>query len=102
MTAAFAGCDTNSGNKVSPVASALTVTPSTLSLTAGQSSAFVFVATGGNSNYAWAVSTPELGTITPSANGTTATYQSTTNAGVNVVEVTDGSSGAATATVTQR
>ncbi len=96
------GCDTNSGDNVTTPTTALAISPSTLTLTAGEISTFTFIASGGNSNYTWSVSTDSLGTITPTANGNTAVYQSTTNAGVNVIEVTDSTSGAAAATVTQK
>ena len=102
LAAMYSGCDTNSGDNVSPTLTALTVTPSTVTLTAGQENVIALVASGGNSNYTWVVSTGELGRIKPTDNSSTAIYKSTTNAGVNVVEVLDSANGVATVTITQR
>ena len=104
FAASFAGCDSNtdSGNKTSQVANGIAISPTNVTVSASQASTLTFVATGGTGSYTWSVSTPGLGTITPAANGLSATYSSTTSAGVNIVEVTDGTSGAATATVTQQ
>jgi hypothetical protein len=97
-----AGCNTDSGNNTTQPESAITITPTSVTLSATQVSTFEFVASGGTSNYTWSVSTPNFGTIKAAPNGISATYQSTATAGVNVIEVTDSSTGAATATVTQQ
>jgi hypothetical protein len=99
LAASFTGCETSSGSSSS---STISITPSSVTLTAGAISAVQFSAAGGNNSFTWSVSTPSLGTISAATNGLTATYQSTTNAGVNVVIVTDTSSASATATVTQQ
>ena len=99
MLAIFAAsCETVSPDTTT---STVTVSPPSASITAGTVSAIQFVASGG-SNYTWSVSMTSLGTISTSTNSADALYQSTTNAGVNVVTVTDTGGFSATATITQQ
>ncbi len=93
MAALFSGCESTTEN------SEITISPETAYLSASEVSVVTFAASGGDSNYTWAVSTSSLGTLYVA--GDTALYQSTTNAGVNTITATDDSGNAGSATVTQ-
>ena len=89
-----AGCDSDA-----PATSDVGVSPASVFLSADKVSVVTFTASGGDSNYAWSVSSAELGEIF-GANDT-ALYRNATNAGVNTLTVTDGEGGFATAAITQ-
>jgi len=93
MAALFIGCESSTEN------SEITISPETVYLNAAEASVVTFTASGGDSNYTWAVSTSSLGTLYVA--GDTALYQNTTNSGVNTITATDDSGHAGNATVTQ-
>ena len=100
------GCDDTEEEVGSAVTNAtsvaeLNLSPSAIGLAAGAVHSFEFTASGGNSNYSWSVSSSSLGVISGASNGVTATYRSTTNAGINTVTVKDGTTNRASASVIQ-
>ena len=90
----MAGCDSDSDST-----SSLTLSPGSVYLSAGKVSVVTFEASGGDGDYAWSIDSTNLGEIYIADD--TAIYKSTTNAGVNMVLVTDGNSDQAGAVVTQ-
>jgi len=95
------GCETSSSSSSSPN-TVLTVIPATVYLVAGRISDVQFVTAGGDgnyTNYTWSASSNSIGTVYGA--GSTALYQSTSNAGINVIRVIDLSGNVGTATVTQ-
>ena len=93
LGALLSGCESTTES------SEITISPETVYLNAAEVSVVTFTASGGDSNYTWAVSASSLGTLYVA--GDTALYQSTTNAGVNTITATDDSGNAGSATVTQ-
>ena len=77
----------------------LSVTPASVYITAGKINVVTLGASGGDSNYTWSVSSTNLGVVFGA--GSTALYESTTNAGVNTVIVTDGTTAQGSAVITQ-
>jgi len=96
LGALLSGCETDESSTEN---SEITISPATVYLNADEVSVVTLAASGGDSNYIWAVSARSLGTLYTV--GGTALYQSTTNVGVNTIVVTDESGNAGSATVTQ-
>jgi hypothetical protein len=101
ILALMAGCEFD--NEIcSPDESDLAVSPSSVFLEAEKTNRVEFMASGGQSGYVWSISTTNLGTLSwISTNGAIAFYQSTTNAGTNVLTVRDIADNYATARVVQ-
>lgn len=91
------GCNDDDDNAPSTVT--LTVSPSSVSFTAGIVTNVQFTAVGGRSPFTWSVSDASLGAIVSS--GSTAIYTSTTNSGRNYINLSDSATNSATATVNQ-
>ena len=89
------GCEND--NDSEPTGGPLTIEPH--SVTAYQAGV-VFQAVGGNPPFMWSVADPALGTIRY-MRGRAAGYTRTSEAGVNLVQVTDDEQWSATATVIQ-
>jgi hypothetical protein len=90
------GCESGANSGTSDVS----ITPASVYLTAGKVNVVNLGASGGDSNYTWAVENTTLGAIFGA--GAVAVYESTTNAGVNTVIVSDGSSNTASCVITQQ
>ena len=96
----LAGCE--SGDQTTPIDTtpAIVVAPKTSSMSASSIGVMTFTATGGSSNYTWRVRSTSLGRIYSA--GSSATYQSTTNVGVNIIYVSDELGHSDSATVAQQ
>jgi len=97
----LSGCETSStdtGDVTPATSSTVTVVPTSIELSTATITSTKFTARGGDSNYTWSISDTNLGTLYTST-GATAIYQNTTNAGANVLLVTDTTSNSASATI---
>lgn len=88
------GCDSDSDEETS-----VSVSPSSVFLSADKVSVVTFIASGGDSNYVWSLSSTNLGELFVADEN--AIYKSTTNAGVNTLQVADGDGELASAVITQ-
>ena len=96
LTSLIISCESSSTPSTS-----ITLAPASVYLTAGKVNIVTLTASGGDSNaYAWAVSNTNLGNVVTV--GGTALYQSTTNAGVNTVVVTDDQNNSGSSVITQQ
>jgi len=88
------GCESTSSSS-----GTLTITPASVYISAGKVNVVTLIASGGDGNYSWSVSSTNLGAIF--AAGTNAVYQSSTNSGVNTVIATDGNADQGSSVITQ-
>ena len=94
------GCDTRN--------STVSISPSSVLLSASTSASTAFTASGGDGLYTWTLSNNSLGVILTNnlpgpyaTNDATAVYQNGVVAGVNILTVSDAGGDSASATITQ-